>query len=56
MLRSKGLLRKLECDDLDLILRQRNLRKIGDVEHFSGAVRTACDLLVHETTGQGDPR
>ena len=42
--RSSELLAKLK--ERDLISRERLLRWFGDVEHSSGAVRTACDIQI----------
>ena len=53
--RSSELLAKLELEDLDLILRERRLLWFGHVEHSSGAIRTACDILIVGRWGQGDP-
>ena len=44
--RSSELLAKVELEDLDLILRERRRCWFGHVEHFSGAVRIACDIQV----------
>ena len=38
------LLSKLELEDLDLILRERQLLWLGLLEHSSGAARTTCEL------------
>ena len=48
---SSQLLAKLRLEDLDLILRQRRLRWFGHVEHFSGAVNTACDIQIDGVGG-----
>ena len=50
--RSSKLLAKLELEDLDLIFRERRLRRFGHVEHSSGAVRTACDIQIDGRRGQ----
>ena len=52
---SSKLLAKLVLGDLGLILRER-LRWFGHVEHSSGAVRTACDILVEGRRGPGRPK
>ena len=44
--RSRELLTKFELEDLDPILRERQLHWFGHVECSSGAVRTACDIQV----------
>ena len=44
--RSSELLVKCKLEDLDLILRERRLCWFGHVEHYSGAVRTACDIQI----------
>ena len=54
--RSNELLAKLELRDLDLILRERRLCWFGHVECSSGAVRTACDILVDGRRGPGKPK
>ena len=48
------LLLKSELEDLNLILRER-LRWFGHVERSSGAVRTACDILIDGRQGKGGP-
>ena len=54
--RSSELLAKLELENLDLIFRERRLRWFGDVERFSGAIRTACDIQIDGRRGPGRPR
>ena len=54
--RSSELLAKLELEDLDLILRERRLRWFGHVERSSGAIRTACDILIDGRRGAGRPK
>ena len=53
IIRSSKLLAQLELEDLNLILRERRLRWFGNVEHSSGAVRTACDIQIDGRRGQG---
>ena len=53
---SSELLAKLELEDLDLILRGRRLRWFGHVGRSSGAVRTACDILIDGRRGAGRPK
>ena len=50
---SSELLAKLKLEDLDLILRGRRLCWFGHVGHSSGAVRTACDILIDGRRGAG---
>ena len=50
------LLAKLELEDLNLILRERRLHWFGHVEHFSGAVKTACDIQIDGRWGAGRPK
>ena len=47
---------KIELEDLDLILRERRLSRLGHVECSSGAVRTACDIQVDERHRPGRPK
>ena len=54
--RSSELLVKLELEDLDLILRERRLRWFGHVEHYSGPIRTACDIQIDGRIGAGRPK
>ena len=53
--RSSELLAKLELEDLDLIFREKRLH-FGQVEHSSGAVRTACDIQIDGRLGAGRPK
>ena len=55
MVRSSELLAKLELEDLDLILRERWLHWFGNVERFSGAIRTAFDIQIDGRRGAGRP-
>ena len=54
--RSSDLLAKLELDDLNLILRETRLRWFGHVERSSGAIRTACDILIDGRRVAGRPK
>ena len=54
--RSSERLAKLELWDLDLILRERRLPWFGHMEHYSGAVRTACDIQIDGRWGVGTGR
>ena len=45
-IRSSELLAQLGIEDLALILKERRLRWYGHVEHYYGAVKTACDIQV----------
>ena len=54
--RLSKLLAKFELEDLDLILRERNLRWFGHVERSSGAVRTACYIQIEGRRGAGRPK
>ena len=47
---------KASVGDLGLILRERRLCWFGHMECSSGAVRTACDIQVDGSHGQGRPR
>ena len=52
VVRSSELLAKLELEDLYLILRERRLCWFGNVECFSGAVRTAYDIQINGRRGR----
>ena len=54
--RSSKFLAKLQLEDLDFILRERRLRWFGHVERSSGAIRTACDILIDSSWGAGRPK
>ena len=54
--RSSELLAKLQLEDLDLILRERRLRRFGHVERSSGAIRTAYDMQIDGKRGAGRPK
>ena len=45
-----------ELENLELILRERRLHSFGHVELSSGAVLTACNILVDERCGPGRPK
>ena len=46
---------QLGIEDLDLILKERRLRRYGHVERSNGAVKTASDIQVDEKCGPGRP-
>ena len=54
--RSSALLAKLELAVIDLILRERSLCWFVHVQHFSGAVRTACEIQIDGRRGAGRPK
>ena len=45
-IRSNKLLAQFEIDHLDVILREKRLRWFANVEHSSGAIKTACDIQI----------
>ena len=55
-IRSTDLLARLCSEDLDLILKERGLRRYGHVERSNGAVKTAFDLQVDGKRGPGRPK
>ena len=50
------LLVRLGIEDLDLILKERTLRRYGHVERSSGAIKTAFDIQVDGKRGPGRPK
>ena len=54
--RSNELLVRLGIQDLDLILKERRLRRYGHVECSSGAIKTAFDIQVDGKRGPGRPK
>ena len=54
--RSNELLVQLGIEDLDLILKERRLRRYGHVECSNGAVKTASDIQVDGKCGPGRPK
>ena len=47
---------RLGIGDLDLILKERRLRRYGHVERSSGAIKTAFDIQVDGKRGPGRPK
>ena len=55
-IRSNELLVRLGIEDLDLILKERRLRRYGHVERSNGAVKTAFEIKVDGKHGPGRPK
>ena len=47
---------QLGIEDLDLILKERRLRRYGHVERSNGAVKTVFDIRVDGKLGPGRPK
>ena len=54
--RSSELLARLGIEDLDLILKERRLRRYGHEERSNGAVKTAFHIQVEGKRGPGRPK
>ena len=54
--RSNELLAGLEIDDLDVILREKRLRRFGHVERSSDAIKTDSDMQIEGKRGPGRPQ
>ena len=54
--RLNELLAQLEINNLDVILREKQLRWFGHVERSSGAIKTVCDMQIEGKLGQGWPK
>ena len=54
--RSNELLARLGIEDLDLILKERRLRRYGHVERSNGAVKTPFHIQVEGKRGPGRPK
>ena len=55
-IRYTELLARLGIEDLDLILKERRLRRYGHVESSNGAVKTAFDIQIVGKRGPGRPK
>ena len=54
--RSNELLARLGIEDLDLILKEKRLRRYGHVERSNGAVKTVFHIQVEGKRGPGRPK
>ena len=55
-IRSNELLAHLEINDLDVILREKRLRRFGHAKRDNGAIKTACDIQIDGKRGPGRPK